>query len=87
MANEVRVDGRTVGGKQWQENIYNREGMKEAPANGKESSHSAHGNGMNEERTLKRSFKRHMFVQYPDLLPTLNNSNTQAEKYAVMFRP
>jgi hypothetical protein len=36
---EVREDGRTVGGEGWQE---------EAPENGKESSHSAHANGVNE---------------------------------------
>jgi len=43
---EVREDGRLVGGKGWKERVYNR-GMEEAPENGKESSHSAHGNGMN----------------------------------------
>jgi hypothetical protein len=32
---------------EWQEKVYNRE-MEEAPENGKESSHSAHANGMNE---------------------------------------
>jgi hypothetical protein len=35
-----------VGGKGWQEKVYNR-GMEEAPENGKKSSHSAHANGMN----------------------------------------
>jgi hypothetical protein len=44
---EVRVDGRIVGGEEWLEKVYNR-GMEEAPANSKESSHSAHANGMNE---------------------------------------
>jgi len=39
---EVREDGRIVGGEGWQR------GMEEAAENGKESSHSAHGNGMNE---------------------------------------
>jgi hypothetical protein len=43
---EVREDGRIVGGEGWQEKVYNR-GMEEAE-NGKESSHSAHVNGMNE---------------------------------------
>jgi hypothetical protein len=45
---EVREDGRIVGGEKWQEKLYNREEWKEAPENGKESSHSAHANGMNE---------------------------------------
>jgi hypothetical protein len=44
---EVREDERIVGGEEWQEKVYNR-GMEEAPENGKESSHSAHANGMNE---------------------------------------
>jgi len=44
---EVKEDGRIVGGEGWQEKVHNR-GMKEAPENGKESSHSAHVNGMNE---------------------------------------
>jgi len=43
---EVREDGRVVG-EGWQEIVCNR-GMEEAPENGKESSHSAHTNGMNE---------------------------------------
>jgi hypothetical protein len=38
---EVREDGRIVGGQEWQR------GMEEAPENGKELSHSAHANGMN----------------------------------------
>jgi hypothetical protein len=45
--NEVREDGRIVGGEERQENAYKR-GMEEAPENGKESSHSAHANRMNE---------------------------------------
>jgi hypothetical protein len=44
---EVREDGRLVGGDEWQDKLYKR-GMEEAPEKGKESSHSAHGNGMNE---------------------------------------
>jgi hypothetical protein len=43
---EVREAGRIVGGEEWQEKVYNR--MEEALENGKESSHSAHANGMNE---------------------------------------
>jgi hypothetical protein len=35
------------GGEEWQEKVYNG-GMEEAPENGKESSLSAHANGMNE---------------------------------------
>jgi hypothetical protein len=42
----VREDGRLIGRKGWKERVYNR-GMEEAPENGKESSHSAHVNGMN----------------------------------------
>ena len=30
------------------ERVYKQRGMEEAPENGKESSHSAHANGMNE---------------------------------------
>ena len=48
---EVREDGRTVGGEGQQEKVYNREEWKNAPENGKESSHSAHANGMNERKT------------------------------------
>jgi len=44
---EVREDGRIVGGEGWQEKVHNRRGMEEAPENSKESSHSAHANGMN----------------------------------------
>jgi hypothetical protein len=44
--NEVIEDG-IVGGEGWQEKAHNR-GMEESPENGKESSHSAHANGMNE---------------------------------------
>jgi hypothetical protein len=46
---EVREDGRIVGDG-WQEKVHNR-GMEEAPENGKESSHSAHANGMNESHS------------------------------------
>jgi hypothetical protein len=42
---EVREDGRMVGGEEWQEKVYDG-GMEEAPENGKESSHSAHANGI-----------------------------------------
>ena len=42
---EVREGGRIVGGEEWQEKVHNR-GMEEAPENGKESSHSAHVNGI-----------------------------------------
>jgi len=45
---EVREDGGIVGGEGWQEKVYLHRGMEEAPANGKELSHSAHVNGMNE---------------------------------------
>jgi hypothetical protein len=40
----VREDGRTVSGEGWQEKVHDREEWK----NGKESSNSAHANGMNE---------------------------------------
>ena len=45
---EVREDGRIVGGEGWQEKSTQQRGMEEAPENGKESSHSARANGMNE---------------------------------------
>jgi hypothetical protein len=44
---EVREDGRLIGGNGWKGSVYKRE-MEEAPENGKESLHSAHANGMNE---------------------------------------
>ena len=44
---EVKEEGRTVGGEGWQEKVHNR-GMEQAPENSKESWHSAHANGMNE---------------------------------------
>jgi hypothetical protein len=47
MADEVREYGRIVGGEEWQKKVYNGE-MEEAPENGKELSHSAYGNGINE---------------------------------------
>jgi hypothetical protein len=34
---EVREDGRIVGGEGWQEKVHNREEWKEAPENGNES--------------------------------------------------
>ena len=45
---EVREDGRIVGGEGWQEKVRSKRGTEEAAENGKELSHSAHGNGMNE---------------------------------------
>jgi hypothetical protein len=42
----VREVGRIVGGEGWQEKVHNI--VEEAPENGKESSHSAHANGVNE---------------------------------------
>jgi len=52
----VREDGRIVGGEWWQEKSTYQSGMEETPANIKESSHSAHANGMNEcENALKQS--------------------------------
>jgi len=32
----VKEDGRLDGGKGWKERVYNRQGWKEAPENGKE---------------------------------------------------
>ena len=42
---EVREDGRMVGGEEWLEKVYDG-GMEEAPENGKESPHSVHANGL-----------------------------------------
>jgi hypothetical protein len=39
----MREDGRIVGGEEWQEG---QGGLEEAPETGKESSHSAHANGI-----------------------------------------
>ena len=44
---EVRDNERLVGGKGWMERVY-KTGKEEASENSKESSHSAHANGMNE---------------------------------------
>jgi hypothetical protein len=44
----VREDGRMVGGEGWQGKSTKQRGMEEATENGKESSNSAHANGMNE---------------------------------------
>jgi hypothetical protein len=44
----VREDGRIVGAEERQEKVHNREEYEEAPENDKESSHSAHANGMDE---------------------------------------
>jgi hypothetical protein len=41
----VREDGRTVCGEEWQEKLWHG-GMEEAPENGKESTHSAHASGI-----------------------------------------
>jgi hypothetical protein len=43
LQDEVREDG-----EEWQEKLYNREKWKKLLANSKDSSHSAHANGMNE---------------------------------------
>jgi hypothetical protein len=45
---EVREDERIVGGEGWQGKVCNKRGMEEAPEHSKESSHSAHADGMNE---------------------------------------
>jgi hypothetical protein len=55
---EVREDGRLVGVKGWKETVCNR-GMEEALENGKESSHSAHANGMNEYSYMFQSARDH----------------------------
>jgi hypothetical protein len=44
---EVREDGRIVGGEGLQEKSIYQRGMEEAPKNVKESSHSAHANRIN----------------------------------------
>jgi hypothetical protein len=44
---EVREDGKLVGRKVWKESVYKRI-MEVAPENSKESSQSAHANGINE---------------------------------------
>jgi hypothetical protein len=45
---EVREDARLGGQNGWKERVYNREEFEEAPENGKELSHSAHANEINE---------------------------------------
>jgi hypothetical protein len=55
---EVREDGRIVGGEGWQEKYMI--GMEEAPENGKESSNSAQANGMNESTNQCVVAKEHL---------------------------
>ena len=45
---DVREDGRIVGGEGWQGKVHKREEWKKLLRTGKESSHSARANGMNE---------------------------------------
>jgi hypothetical protein len=45
---EVREDGRLVGGKGSKKRVCNREELEEAAENDKQPSHSAPANGMNE---------------------------------------
>jgi hypothetical protein len=45
---DEREGGRIVGGEEWQKKLYNREEWKKLLITAKESSHSAHVNGMNE---------------------------------------
>jgi hypothetical protein len=47
MQDEVREDGRIVGGEVWQEKVYSREEWKKLLRTARKSSHSAHDNGMN----------------------------------------
>jgi hypothetical protein len=49
---EVREDGRIVGGEGRQGKSTYQRGMEEAPENGKESSHSAHADGRNERTQI-----------------------------------
>ena len=48
---EVGGDGRIVGGEGWQEKVNDR-GMEEAPENGKESSHFARADGIDESMAI-----------------------------------
>jgi len=45
---EVREDGRQIGGKGWKERVYNIEEWKKRHQDVKGTSHSADANGMNE---------------------------------------
>jgi hypothetical protein len=45
---EVREDGRQVGGKGWKERVYKREEWKKLLKTASYLLHSAHANGMNE---------------------------------------
>ena len=42
---------------------------------------------MTHQRANSVEGSRHMFVQYPELLPTIIQINKQIEKYAITFRP
>jgi len=62
----VREDGRIVGGEEWQEKVHNREEWKKLLKNGKESSHSAHANGIEENLLclLSPELTRSMSAQF-----------------------
>ena len=45
---EVRYDGRLVGGKGWKERVCNREKWKKLLRTARNPSHSAYANGLNE---------------------------------------
>ena len=60
--------------------------MEEAPENGKESSHSAHGNGMNEVTNYKHNFIINYIILYKlqtqlhnKLLYTIQTTNTTSQ--------
>jgi len=51
--NEVREDGKIVGGEGWQEKVHNREEWKKLLRTARNHRISAHANGMNEQTCIK----------------------------------
>ena len=54
---EVREDGRIVGREGWKEKVHYRVEWEKLLRNGKESSYSAHANGMNETSVVNCEWK------------------------------
>jgi len=72
----VREDGRLVGGRRWKERAYE---MGKGPEHGKESSNSAHVNGMNDPLFLKEA--QCMCKNYPFFTTHFQTPITHIYKY------
>ena len=61
---EVREDGRIVGGEGWPEKVHNREEWKKLLRTAKELSRSAHANGTNESLYLLHVINNISILQF-----------------------